>query len=258
MKIFIITLSTLAMTSVTLAADAVTSTDWTVINGTLPGSKVYTSEVILGNFNITLDYDNKPIIDDNESFSLRFTMSSDANNGYEGFANAYGTGLIGTASPYTKDGLTDDNQFNIYVGHDSGAEWSEDKVELYINGSKYTVDGYTYNPLNDNNSDKLTLDFQILYQAGETAQDTKLIFSSCQSSDVQFTTMEITGITKTLDFATLTNYGEAYDGSTTSITVDAPKGASTLITITTNIPEPATATLSLLALAGLAARRRRK
>ncbi len=222
-------LATAAVSSICAYAET-TSADWTRTTSYADQTETFTT-TLAGSFTLTLA--DAGIELGSESFSLSVTTTAPS------FANSWGTGLLGTSDPYGNPKGKD--QFGIYVGSTTNK-----KVEIGTNSWGYGMTNVVYTEPAD--SAPWTFSFTLTYNADA---DTPYIeFSSNEGSSVTFDTKRDTNIVSTFNYATLTNVG----------TVDVPSGTTTTISITRGAvvaPEPATATLSLLALAGLAARRRR-
>ena len=247
MKKTIITLMALAC-SVGVAA---TTPEW-VIADHGNGTATY-SITLTGDYTIDL---GEAAIKGGESFTM--TVETEAS----GWANGWGTGLVGTKDPYGSDGSNDN--FRVYFGHVS----SNEKLVYNLNGWAYEQSSGDACPDYSGvaESGPLTLGFTFTFVNSDDALEdgenetsgggNYFTIANSQNSDVTFSYTDY-NIVGSFNFATLTNE---------STTASMPSGAVTTISITKaysapdtpGVPEPATATLSLLALAGLAARRRRK
>lgn len=224
-----IMLATAAVSSVCAYAET-TSADWTRTTSYANQTETYTT-TLEGSFTLTLA--DAGIVLGDKSFSLSVTTTAPS------FANSWGTGLIGTSDPYAKPESAD--KFWMYVG-----STTNQKVQIGTNNWGYTMDNVVYTEPTD--SAPWTFSFTLTYNADA---DTPYIeFSSNEGSSVTFDTKRDTNIVSTFNYATLTNVGQVAVPSGTTTTISITRGAVV-------VPEPATATLSLLALAGLAARRRR-
>ncbi len=232
MKKTLVTLASLAVASVASAADAA---NWDVLAGPTEGTVTYTT-TLSGLYDIDL---GEAAIKDGEAFTLTVTTTINAHG------NSWGTGIIGTHDVYDSNGGADN--LRVYVGNPA----NQDKVIFNMNNwgyEKNATDGNLVNP----SEMPLTISFTLSYDG------TTLTYASLEGSDVTWDSASDTNIVTTFNFATLTNtttnsqveQNAAFDGQTTTISITK---AGTL-----PVPEPTTATLSLLALAGLAARRRRK
>ncbi len=233
MKKTLITLAALAMASVVSAA---TEADWTLSAGPTAGTVTY-STTLDGIFDIAL---GDAAITNGESFTLTVTTTLNQHG------NNYGTGIIGTHDVY--DGNGGANNLRVYLGNPS----QQNKVIFNMNNWSYEktpTDGNLVNP----SEMPLTFGFTLTYDGKS------LTYAPTADSDVIWDSATDSNIVTTFNFASLTN-------STTNAEVPGHAavfaGQNTTISITKAgtlpVPEPATATLSLLALAGLAARRRRK
>ncbi len=251
----------LAIAASLSATAATTDVTWTPEIHS-PTLVTFHSGPILGDYSITLIYGGKYMIQEGESFTLSITAISDANTEFNGFANNYGTGLLATGDPYShpKDNMDGnypnyhDNEFGIYVGSSldiqetDGTVNHQQKVELHFNNTNNKVSNYALNHLNDGDVSKLTLSFTLAYTAPDATGYSSMVFSANEGSDVTFDTLTIANPETSVLYESIRNWG----------TLSAPLGTVTTLSLTTSIPEPTTATLSLLALAGLAARRRRR
>ncbi len=214
-----------------VAAAAETPPAWNFVdNG--DGTATY-SLTLQGNYSIDL---GELAIKDNESFTLVVETKA------SGWANEYGTGLVSTSNPYV--GSNGDNNFRMYFGrpgHNTemvvfgGNRWDYNSSEAKLTG----VDTSAV-PTEPSQSTPLTLGMIFTFDGS------KMIVTNSENSQVSFSIVE-SNVVGSFNFATLTNTGAA-----------SIPNAETYISITKAVPEPTTATLSLLALAGLAARRRRK
>ncbi len=235
---------------------------------------------LTGNYNINL---GEASIGQGDTGVLS-VYTSDTN-----WANTYGIGLVSNTDPYDqKEGAAATEHTAYYVARPDGPHYAPRAIELYINKYNYVCSGgeshgvqmpktvysdaaygYTLNALGN-----LTFG----YTLSAEVVDGEFIGMKFESPET-WTTPE--GETWTLDaymqgendthYAILPNqggsfaltelvsYGLAHNSTNYALDPDA----ETYIVITKSlrdgvVPEPSTATLSLLALAGLVARRRRK
>lgn len=255
MKKTIITLLALAGVAI---GESTTTPKWTITNNG-DGTATYTA-TLEGEYNINL---GEAAIKNGESFILTIETSA------TGWANAYGSGLAGTTNPFDAESKKYDDAFTVYIGASPGNK----KLIYALNDWVYTkteTDGvdYTGVPASINAVTPLTLGFTFTYvnstDAGlpeganeSTTSGNYFTISNSANSDVTFDFIDY-NICASFNFDKLINYGVTggKDGGSTS---SMPNAITTIsITKAYTIPEPTTATLSLLALAGLAARRRRK
>lgn len=207
------------------------------------GTATWTTTLV-GGFNFDL---GDLAIKDGESFTLSVKQTATS------WANGYGTGVISTGDPY--DANRENDQFRFYVGK-TGTDNA--KVIMDVNGweydsSKDRLDGYTNNAPQDPSAEApLTLGFVFQFVNGDDAANSNdyFVLSSAPGADVVFAKTD-DNIVRSFNFSHLQN---------TSSQAALPGDVVTTISITKEylVPEPATATFSLLALAGFAARRRRK
>ena len=122
---------------------------------------------------------------------------------------------------------------------------------------KTTLSNYTYNApaaANVSAANPIKFGLTFTYVNEDDAADGNNYFTIAPTADsqIQFDVLEDANVVRSFNCSNLTNDTAAY--------VDAPADMKTTISITKvgSIPEPTTAALSLLALTGLAARRRRK
>ncbi len=269
MKKTLITLAALCVSCAVYAEgtgaldNPVTTVDWDLSAGPKAGTITYTA-TLTGNYRINL---GAAAIVNGESFTLTVTTVTPSWG-----VNPYGVGLVSTSNPYTT--TTGADQFGIYIGNPAGRN-GDLVVEYYANKWTYNSTN-TFSPNFDNvpatpsAETPITFGFSFEYlnaadataagipgSNGNGINNGRLYFSSTADSDVTVTSKDEGNVYNTYNFSTLTNYGPASD----NVTYGIDPNAVTTITITKKgtlpVPEPATATLSLLALAGLAARRRR-
>ncbi len=254
MKKAIIAIAAIASTVTSAGAagtvdNPIQSTEWTSTANTATGLTTYAT-TIDGAFDIDMGI---ATIKDGESFTLTVITKS------SGWGNSWGTGVISTTDALS--GANGKDQFTLYVGSTTNK-----KTELKMNTWQYSLGDLNYDevPANPSMPDNpLTLSFVIDWNA-----ETKLLtFSNGVDSDVTGTSHVQKDIVTTFNFSHLTNIGQPMEGNNpVGSPLVAPDVVTTImVTKATpadatggNIPEPTTATLSLLALAGLCARRRRK
>lgn len=190
-------------------------------------------------------------IKDGESFTLTMSFTCATTP----FVQGGGLSFLAATAGSTND-LYDigggDNQFRLYIR--PGDEclmfningWSYGYGEAYTKSSSYTN--------NITEGTPVTLGFRISYVNKVDAADENDYFtiSSLPDSQIQIDDITDYNVVRYFNFSDLTNYTGSY--------TNAPAEMITTVAITKAgelAPEPATATLSLLALCGLAARRRR-
>lgn len=200
------------------------------------------STTISGGFNFDL---GDLAIKDNESFTLTVYQTA------ESWGNGYGTAMIATGEPYDNCGGAD--TFRFYIGK-TGT--SNEQLLIQVNNWGYNNSGmtnYTNNATaTPSAATPLTFGFSFTFVNSADAEggDDYIEFASLPGSDITFDAKRDYNVVSTYNFSHLQN-------ATTNTQAALPTNVVTTITITKQAPEPATATLSLLALAGLAARRRR-
>ncbi len=225
-----------------------TNPNWGLVDNQ-NGTATY-SITLNGSFNINL---GDAAIKDGESFSMTIEATAPA------WANEWGTAIAGTANPYANQQAADN--FRVYFGNPAK---ENQKVVYSLNNWEYTKQGaevdYSGVPSTPSTETPLTLGFTFTYvnskdagwpegTAESNSEGNYFQITNSANSNVKFNATDY-NIVRSFNFSTLTNVGDVAvtDGTITTIS----------ITKAYTIPEPATATLSLLALAGLAARRRRK
>lgn len=187
-------------------------------------------------------------IKNGESFSLTMEFSCTTNPFNQNKAISFIAAKNGSESDLYDIGGGDD-QFRFYV------RTSDKFVQFSINGENITgFGGLAWNvpAISDiSAANPVSIGLTFTYVNAKDAPDGNDYYtiSSTPGSQIAFDTFRKEDITKSFNFSDLTN-ATGYAA--------APSGMITKVSITKNIPEPATATLSLLALVGLAARRRRK
>ncbi len=238
----------IALMALAGAAMAATTPEWSFVdNGN--GTATY-SVTLNGNYTIDL---GKAAIENGEAFTM--TVETKAS----GWANQYGSGLVSTNDPYSYNTAPEqaDNNFRMYFGSANNTErvvvginrWSYGSNESKLTG----IDVSNVPALESGSATKtvspLTLGMVLTYNGSSL-----LTITNTADSDIKFSISE-SNVVGTFNFATLTNTGVAsMPDAETFISITKAYTAP----ITPAVPEPTTATLSLLALAGLAARRRRK
>lgn len=194
-------------------------------------------------------------IKDGESFSMTLTFTCPSNPFNQGNAISFIAAKGGSTSDlYDISG--GNNQFRLYV------RASDSTTHFNVNGWSYgggnevstTIPNYTWtvpatNAISAENPAKIGITFTFVNSADAPDGDDYFTIASTADSQIQFDTFTERNIVRSYNFNDLTNE-TGYIG--------APTDMVTTISITKAVPEPTTATLSLLALAGLAARRRRK
>lgn len=256
MKKTIITLLALAGCS----ALAATSPEWTAVQ-TDPTHVTYTTtQTGLFTFNSLGDAS----ISNGESFSITMEFCAITNP----FVQQDGLSFL-AAKNGTEEDLYDinggDNQFRFYVRPKDGV------VNFSVNGWTYghgpdvddplegtQVADYSYTapapPEGVSTDSPVKFGLTFTYVNGTDAPDGNNYFTLSPTADsqIQFSTLTDDHIVKNFNFSDLTNHTDTW--------ANAPEDIVTTISITKAgvVPEPTTATLSLLGLAGLAARRRRK
>lgn len=231
-------LATAAVSSV--CAYASTAADWSYEYNSDTRVLTYTTTVT-GGYN--LDLVSAGVVTKGESFDLTITMS--------GFANYYGV-AVGTGDDPYNSRQNGNDQFSLYLGSSNNQ-----KVELRVNAWSYDC-GADQRDYSGVTSENQRVGFTFSYRTDDDAEDGNSYFSLSSTGDsaLTFTEIKDNNVVRTYNFANLTNMPG------TSWTVD-PSLVTTITMTKYNVdapvvvPEPATATLSLLALAGLAARRRR-
>ncbi len=248
MKTTVLTL--LALAGVAMAVEPATTPTWTT-SSTAPGQITY-SFTQSGSFNFT-DLGNAAI-KDGESFTLTMSFTCTTNP----FVQGNGLSFLAAKADSTYD-LYDisggNNQFRLYIRPGDSClmfninGWSYGYGEAQTDSTSYT----STLPETASAQTPVTLGFRITYvNDADAGGDSYISFSSTEDSQIQFATITDYNVVRSYNFSDLTNYTGSY--------TNAPAELVTTVSITKAgelVPEPATATLSLLALAGLAARRRR-
>lgn len=239
-KLFQLILTPMKKTLVTLMAMAGTviasAPEWNFVDNN-DGTATY-SITLTGDYNIDL---GDAAIQNGETFTLYVeTIAS-------GWANGYGTGLVATSNPY--DGSNGADNFRMYFGRPGNNSqsvvfafnnWTYDSNESKLTG----VDASAA-PVDPTQETPLTLGMVFTYNGSS------VLVTNSENSQVLFTINE-SNIVTSFNFAKLTNMGAAsIPNAVTTISITKAYTAPV-------VPEPTTATLSMLALAGLAMRRRRK
>ena len=236
------------------SADVATTPVWTTAS-TTPGQVTY-SFTQVGSFNFTDLGD--AAIKDGESFSITMEFYAVSNPFLQGNGLSFLAAKNGNADLYDINGGND--QFRFYVRPGEGI------VNFGVNGWIYGIGAdagtqlknsiYTA-PAPDSVSAetpvKFGLTFTYVNNADSANGDNYFILAPTADSQFQFDAHTDYNCVRSFNFSDLTNY--------TGTWTNAPSDIVTTVSITKAgelVPEPTTATLSLLALAGLAARRRRK
>lgn len=206
----------------------------------------------------TFDSLGDATISNGESFSMTLTFCSTSNPFLQGNALSFIAAKAGSSSDlYDIAGNTND-QFRLYIRQ------SDHAFHFNVNGgnsswnyghntnehSEFT--NYTWNvpdvsTISSDNPVLIGLTFTYVAEG-----DNYFTISPTTDSQIQFDTFTEFNVVHTFNFSDLTNYTASYS--------NAPSDMVTTIAITKagQLPEPTTVPLSLLALAGLATRRRRK
>lgn len=244
----------LSLAGVAVAVDPATTPVWTT-SSTSPGQVTY-SFTQTGSFNFTDLGD--AAIKDGESFSLTLEIYAKSNPFLQGGGLSFLAAKNGDSDLYDINGTH--NQFRFYVRPGDGI------VNFSINGWVYGMGGdagtqlgnatYTAPAPGDVSADnpvKFGLTFTYVNETDAPNGDNYFILAPTVDSQFQFDATTDNNVVRSFNFSDLTNYTGTY--------TNAPADIVTTVSITKAgelVPEPATATLSLLALCGLAARRRRK
>ena len=238
----------IALMALTGAAVAATTPEWSFVdNGN--GTATY-SVTLNGNYTIAL---GEAAIENGEAFTLIVETTA------SGWANQYGSGLVSTNDPYNYNTTAEkaDDNFRMYFGSDNNSErvvvginrWSYGSSESKLTGVDASNVPALKTGSNAETVSPLTLGMVLTYNGSNL-----LTVTNTADSDIKFSISE-SNIVGSFNFATLTNTGAAsIPNAQTSISITKAYTAP----IAPAVPEPATATLSLLALAGLVMRRRRK
>lgn len=180
-----------------------------------------------------------------ESFTLEVTQTATS------WANNYGTALIGAGGDIYNN-IGGNNQFRFYVGKTGSGN---DGMHMNVNGWDYNssgVENYSQADASATPSAEfpLTIGFVFTFVNAADAPDGNdyFTFSPTEGSQVTWDPKTDYNVVRSYNFANLTNV---------STQAGLPADVVTTIKLTKTSPEPATATLSLLALAGLCARRKR-
>lgn len=253
MKKTFITLISLVGVFHASAADYATTADWTAVQSD-PTHVTYTT-TLTGSFDLK-DLGNAAI-KDGESFSITMEIYSESNPFLQGGGLSFLAAKNGDADLYDISGNHD--QFRFYVRPGDGI------VNFSVNGWIYgmggdagtKLDNATYTApapgeVSAENPVKLGLTFTYVNGTDAANGNNYFILAPTADSQFQFDAKTDDNCVRSFNFSDLTNYTGTY--------TNAPSDIVTTISITKAgvIPEPTTATLSLLALCGLAARRRRK
>ncbi len=227
MKITLLSLSLLAAFALNSTA-APQEITWK--HSTKGQTDIYTCRGIKGDFLAKLQHEGQAIIKKGKPFSITITTTSNANTPNEGFANEYGTGLLGTSNPYYEPlSNAGDNSFNIYVGNGKTVPvpgWKDSdqsKVELHINNANNQVSNYAINHKNDGYKSTLTLSFTLTYTPPREGNKARMELIANKGSDVTFDPLTIDGISTGVLFENLQNGGS----------YPTPLGTKTDLTLTT-------------------------
>lgn len=209
-----------------------------------------------GSFNFTDLGD--AAIKDGESFSITMEFYAVSNPFLQGNGLSFLAAKNGDDDLYNINGNND--QFRFYVRPGDGI------VNFSVNGWIYGMGGDAQTQLSNTSYTapapdsvsaetpvKLGITFTYVNDADAANGDSYFTLAPTADSQFQFSAQTDYNCVRSYNFSDLTNYTGTY--------TNAPSDIVTTISITKTgqlVPEPATATLSLLALAGLAARRRRK
>ena len=231
--------------------------EWSAVQ-TDPTHVTYTTTQT-GSF--TFDSLGDAAISNGESFTLTMRFTCTSNPFVQGNALSFLAAKAGSQNDLYDIG-GEHNQFRLYIR--PGDEF----VQLSINGYNYghntggnNSEYYTSTlPAVVSQETPVTLAFQFIYlnDADAPDGDSDFTFASLPESQIQLSISDH-NIVKTFNFSDLTNYTGSYNNCPADMvtTISITKAGQLPIDPTPSIPEPTTATLSLLALAGLAARRRR-
>lgn len=212
----------LALSSI-VAADTITDPTW---------NKAYNADdsitwttTLTGEYNFDL---GDIAVTNGESFSMTVVYTADT------WANSWGSGVISTGSLYDHQYGADG--FRFYVGKEGT---SNEQVNVEVNNWGYGMENVVFNT-----TEGMPLTFGIVFTWDSEAGTISM--APAEGSMVTWTPKTDSHIVGSFNISHLQNVGS----------VAVPSGTVTTISIT-KAPEPSAATLSLLALAGLAARRRR-
>lgn len=192
-------------------------------------------------------------INNGESFSMTMKFVCPTNPFVQGNAISFLAAKAGSSSDlYDING--DDNQFRLYIR--PGGNFLQFSVNGWNYGTNTTgnnTSDYSFNIPSDINAETpviIGVTFTFVNSADAEDGNDYFTISATEDSQVQFSTLTDDNVVKSFNFYDLTN--------STSY-ASAPSDMETTFSITKLgvIPEPSTAALSLLALAGLAMRRRR-
>ena len=195
-----------------------------------------------------------------ESFSMTMVFTCTTNPFVQGGALSFIAAKAGSSSDLYDIGGGND-QFRIYIRQrDEAFHFNVNNSWSYGHNTegKSELEGFTWSvPDTISEENPFTVGITFTYVNSQDATDGNNYFTlaATPESQIQFTAKTDDNVVyaSTFEFGDLTNY--------TANHTNAPANLVTTISITKAgqlVPEPATATLSLLALAGLAARRRRK
>lgn len=206
----------------------------------------------------TFDSLGDAAISNGESFSMTLTFCSTSNPFLQGNALSFIAAKAGSTSDLYDIAGNTNNQFRLYIRQSDHAfhfnvnggnsNWNYGhNTDNHSEFSNYTWNVPEVSTISSDNPVLIGLTFTYVAEG-----DDYFTISPTNDSQIQFDTFTEDNVVHTLNFSDLTNYTASYS--------NAPSDMVTTIAITKSgqLPEPTTATLSLLALVGLVARRRRK
>ena len=208
-------------------------------------------------------------LSNDESFSITMTFSCTTNPFVQGNAISLIAATAGANSDlYDISGA--DDQFRIYIRQtDTAFHFNVNNSWIYgysyPEGKGDAVSDYSWTvPGTISEETPFFVGFTFTYVNSTDAADGDNYFTiaATPESQIQFTTHLDYNVVKTapFEFGDLTNYTADYTNAPANLvtTISITKAGQLPIDPFPSVPEPTTATLSLLALAGLAGRRRRK
>ncbi|MBE6435991.1 MAG: PEP-CTERM sorting domain-containing protein [Akkermansiaceae bacterium] len=207
----------------------------------------------------TFDSLGEASITNGESFTLTMKFYAESNPFLQSNALSFLTAKAGSGSDIYDIAGNTDNQFRVYIRE------SDQTLHFNVNGGNgswkygHNTEGksefanYVWNiPAQNEISSETPVLIGLTFNYVSTG-DNHFTISATADSQIQFDAFTEYNVVHSFNFSDLTNYTGSY--------TNAPSNLVTTVSITKAgklVPEPTTATLSLLALAGLAARRRRK